>query len=98
MAVPQTQKTAPPGQPAERPRILQSEYQSPVKSLLMIARDELMIRERKARDSNPHFPKENRVSSAARPTVSGYLPDWSVVSGSVSVARKQQFSVRCSFV
>ena len=30
--------------------------------------------QRKARDSNPHFPKENRVSSAARPTVSGYLP------------------------
>ena len=30
--------------------------------------------QRKARDLNPHFPKENRVSSAARPTVSGYLP------------------------
>ncbi len=30
--------------------------------------------ERKARDSNPHSPWGNRVSSAARPTVSGYLP------------------------
>jgi hypothetical protein len=30
--------------------------------------------ERKARDSNPHSPGGNRVSSAARPTVSGYLP------------------------
>ena len=30
--------------------------------------------ERKARDSNPHSPRGNRVSSAARPTVSGYLP------------------------
>ena len=29
---------------------------------------------RKARDSNPHSPQGNRVSSAARPTVSGYLP------------------------
>ena len=29
---------------------------------------------RKARDLNPHFPKENRLSSAARRTVSGYLP------------------------
>jgi hypothetical protein len=31
--------------------------------------------ERKARDSNPHSRWGNRVSSAARPTVSGYLPD-----------------------
>jgi hypothetical protein len=30
--------------------------------------------QRKARDSNPHSPQGNRVSSAARPTVSGYLP------------------------
>ena len=30
--------------------------------------------ERKARESNPHLRGENRVSSAARPTVSGYLP------------------------
>jgi hypothetical protein len=35
---------------------------------------ELLSRERKARDSNPHSPGGNRVSSAARPTVSGYLP------------------------
>jgi hypothetical protein len=30
--------------------------------------------ERKARDSNPHSPRGNRISNAARPTVSGYLP------------------------
>ncbi len=30
--------------------------------------------ERKARDSNPHLGEENRLSRAARPTVSGYLP------------------------
>ena len=29
---------------------------------------------RKARDSNPHSPKGARISNAARPTVSGYLP------------------------
>ncbi len=34
--------------------------------------------ERKARDSNPHSPKGNRVSSAARQTVSGYLPSESI--------------------
>jgi hypothetical protein len=34
--------------------------------------------ERKARDSNPHSPRGNRVSSAARPTVSGYLPKQSL--------------------
>jgi hypothetical protein len=31
-------------------------------------------KERKARESNPHSPWGNRVSSAARQTVSGYLP------------------------
>jgi hypothetical protein len=30
--------------------------------------------ERKARESNPHLRWENRLSRAARPTVSGYLP------------------------
>ena len=30
--------------------------------------------ERKARESNPHPPEENHVSTVARPTVSGYLP------------------------
>jgi hypothetical protein len=30
--------------------------------------------ERKARESNPHLRWENRVSRAARPTISGYLP------------------------
>lgn len=30
--------------------------------------------QRKTRDSNPHAPKGNRVSTATRPTVSGYLP------------------------
>src|SRR5580693_2849589 len=30
--------------------------------------------ERKARESNPHLRWENRISRAARPTVSGYLP------------------------
>src|SRR5262249_39562328 len=30
--------------------------------------------ERKVRESNPHSPGGNRVSTAARPTVSGYLP------------------------
>jgi hypothetical protein len=30
--------------------------------------------ERKARESNPHLRSENRLSRAARPTVSGYLP------------------------
>jgi hypothetical protein len=34
--------------------------------------------ERKARDLNPHSPKGNRVSSAARPTLSGYLPSESI--------------------
>jgi hypothetical protein len=29
---------------------------------------------RKARDLNPHSPRGNRISNAARPTVSGYLP------------------------
>ena len=37
--------------------------------------EESRLVERKARDSNPHSPRGNRVSSAARPTVSGYLPD-----------------------
>jgi hypothetical protein len=36
---------------------------------------------RKARESNPHSPKRNRVSSAARPTVSGYLPLMSMLDG-----------------
>jgi hypothetical protein len=31
--------------------------------------------ERKARDSNPHSPWGNRISNAAQPTVSGYLPN-----------------------
>ena len=31
--------------------------------------------QRKTRDSNPHAPKGNRVSTATRPTVSGYLPN-----------------------
>ena len=31
--------------------------------------------ERKARESNPHLASENRFSRAARPTVSGYLPN-----------------------
>ena len=31
---------------------------------------------RKARESNPHLRWENRLSRAARPTVSGYLPKW----------------------
>ena len=31
-------------------------------------------RQRKARESNPHPPKWNRLSRAARPTVFGYLP------------------------
>ena len=30
--------------------------------------------QRKVRESNPHSPEGNRVSTAARPTVSGYLP------------------------
>jgi hypothetical protein len=30
--------------------------------------------QRKVRESNPHSPQGNRVSTAARPTVSGYLP------------------------
>src|SRR5262249_32729741 len=30
--------------------------------------------ERKARESNPHLRWENRISRAARPTLSGYLP------------------------
>ena len=30
--------------------------------------------QRKARDLNPHLTMENRLSRAARPTVSGYLP------------------------
>jgi hypothetical protein len=30
--------------------------------------------ERKVRESNPHHPQVNRLSRAARPTVSGYLP------------------------
>lgn len=33
-------------------------------------------RQRKARESNPHLRWENRLSRAARPTVSGYLPKW----------------------
>src|SRR6478736_81003 len=33
------------------------------------------MEKRKARESNPHFPKENRVSTAARRTVSGCLPN-----------------------
>ena len=37
--------------------------------------------ERKARDSNPHPRTGNRVSSAARPTVSGYLPFFSGPTG-----------------
>ena len=41
----------------------------------MIVRFTIRATKRKARDSNPHSPKGNRVSSAARPTVSGYLPD-----------------------
>ena len=41
----------------------------------MIVLFTIRANERKARDSNPHSPRGNRVSSAARPTVSGYLPD-----------------------
>jgi hypothetical protein len=34
----------------------------------------LKLNKRKARDLNPHPKSGNRVSSAARPTISGYLP------------------------
>ena len=32
------------------------------------------LKQRKVRESNPHLASENRVSTAARLTVSGYLP------------------------
>jgi hypothetical protein len=41
----------------------------------------MSLTKRKARDSNPHSPGGNRVSSAARPTVSGYLPVKSMREG-----------------
>ena len=50
--------------------------------------------ERKARELNPHPPKENRLSRAARPTVSGYLPE--VVKAGVGVEPTSGgLTVRC---